>query len=126
MPWIDVYVNLPDGVAAVAATRCRIVAGLRARGVRDHRRLDEAALVATELVQNALQHAGGCLAVVVSCTEGAVTVAVLDNALAVPRRRTPDDNGGRGLHIVAALGTACGVTRRGYGKHVWVRLRACP
>lgn len=86
---IDVHVNLPDGLHAAAAARRRIVSGLRARGMRHPSRLDEAVLVATELAANAVRHAGGCLAVVVSCTDDGVTVAALDSSPVRPRRRDP-------------------------------------
>ncbi|MGI5242277.1 ATP-binding protein [Dactylosporangium sp. CA-139066] len=126
MTWIDVHLNLPDGSRVTAVARQRIVAALRMRGFRHPDWLDEAALIVTELVLNAVQHAGGCTAVVVSDIDAAVTVAVFDHSPLPPRRREPGLYGVSGLHLAASFGTAWGTIRRVDGKQVWIRLRTHP
>ena len=82
---------------------------------------DDVCLVVTELVTNAVRHAGGRLALEVWFTGGRVTVAVADDACRVPQPRasTDDDESGRGMLIVAALAGDWGVDARPDGKRVW-------
>lgn len=96
------------------------------RGFLDRDWLDEAGLIVTELVANAVHHAGGCIAVIVSDDQGCVMLTVVDASTARPRRRAPDEDGGRGLILVEGLCSAWGVTVHDGGKHVWARIRVHP
>jgi anti-sigma regulatory factor (Ser/Thr protein kinase) len=88
-------------------------------GFRDELWLDQVAVVVTELVANAVRHAGGCLAVIVRADGNQVTVGAVDSSPNHPRHREPDDDGGRGLTIVEGLAARWGVCDHHDGKHVW-------
>lgn len=86
--------------------------------------VDDLLLVANELVTNAVQHAGGPLALRVDLSADAVIVGVTDahggSAAVRPGRGNAH---GRGLLIVRGISDSWGVTRhRGGGKTVWARL----
>ncbi|MGH3874819.1 MAG: ATP-binding protein [Pseudonocardiaceae bacterium] len=84
-----------------------------------------AELACTELVTNAVEHAGSSSRLTLTCTRSALRVAVRDYCPApVPRPRPIDVNTlyGRGLHLVVCLGQAWGVEQHPDGKTVWVSL----
>jgi anti-sigma regulatory factor (Ser/Thr protein kinase) len=86
---------------------------------------DPARLVVTELVSNAVRHARTPLAVSLSRGDDAVDIHVGDRSPVVPRPRGPVEptvEGGRGLHVVAVMSQAWGITRTATGKVVWARL----
>jgi anti-sigma regulatory factor (Ser/Thr protein kinase) len=84
--------------------------------------LRDAQLLVSELVTNALCHAGGPIELRASCTDEVVRVEVRDTSSVMPLLRAPN-GGGRGLHIVAAIATRWGASRddRG-GKVTWFEL----
>ena len=97
---------------------------------------DDAELLTSELVTNAVVHGSGIITVAIERDEDVIAVAVGDfgedqplaevqEALRVAEP-TPDADaeGGRGLHLVRALASAWGVRRNrdGVGKVVWFRL----
>ncbi|MEV5576236.1 ATP-binding protein [Spirillospora sp. NPDC052269] len=89
--------------------------------------VEDAGLVVCELVTNAVKAVGGTtvrLTVAVDAP-GSVTLEVHDSSLTVPHRRSPapDDPGGRGLVIVAALADSYGVRPEPDGKTVFAVLR---
>ncbi|MDK1472413.1 ATP-binding protein [Streptomyces sp. 549] len=92
--------------------------------------LDEAAddgtLVVTELVGNAVRHARGHLIrVTVSRPAAArVRIGVVDRSKARPGLMSPgtEDEGGRGLALVAALAGSWGCDPLPWGKRVWAEL----
>ena len=85
---------------------------------------DDAALVVSELVTNAVQ--AGCTAAVLSlAVEGdRVRITVTDDTGGQPRvaHSGPSDVRGRGLAIVAALADSWGFGPRDVGKEVWAEL----
>ena len=87
---------------------------------------DDAALLVTELASNALRHGGpGVDLWVRPCAGGGLRVELIDGrADALPRLRRPeaDEEGGRGLLIVAALARDWGTGRLSAGKCVWFEL----
>ena len=82
---------------------------------------DVVALVATELVTNAVLHAGTELVFRVDVEPPVVRLSVSDGSPRPPRVRSflHDDATGRGLAIVEALASEWGVHRDGDGKTVW-------
>jgi len=86
--------------------------------------LDDAALIVSELVTNAVRHAGSASLVVVNRTEGGIRVEVRDEGPGSPVHdpSETDAEHGRGLTIVSALATAWGVEDDEGSKTVWVEL----
>ncbi|MQY13743.1 hypothetical protein SRB5_38950 [Streptomyces sp. RB5] len=84
---------------------------------------DDAALIASELITNAVQHGRrNCVRVSVEhIAPQAVRVAVADFSHASPMPRKPEDDegGGRGLMLVGALAEQWGIDKRRWGKVVW-------
>ncbi len=103
--------------------------------------LDDALLIVSELVTNAIQRTPDEeIRLQISRDEDGVIIAVWDRDAQYPGpkpRKTLtledldvseeafDDNGGRGLQIVRALSVRCGATRDpAGGKWVWARMRS--
>jgi serine phosphatase RsbU (regulator of sigma subunit)/anti-sigma regulatory factor (Ser/Thr protein kinase) len=97
--------------------------------------VDDAVLLVSELVANAVQHAGTELEVSCRLSAGALEVAVMDRH---PARTLPEppfvgdlsapgglaeSERGRGLMLPSALASSWGVTYTGSAKTVWFRLR---
>ncbi|GAA1886388.1 ATP-binding protein [Asanoa iriomotensis] len=117
--------RLPFGRAANAAAVRRAVRAALERWKLVHL-TDDALLVTTELVQNAVAHTGaGGELVVRRCADG-LRIEVIDGSGEQPTVRAPDPSqvGGRGLSIVAAVARGWGtLTRTGQtGKVVWAEL----
>src|SRR5262249_3231552 len=83
--------------------------------------LDSVRLLVSEVVANAVVHAGSDVRVAVQLRPDAVRVAVTDNdpTAPEPREAAPTDESGRGLNLVEVLSSAWGVDRVPGGKHVW-------
>lgn len=88
--------DLPDGVDALTTTRQVTRTALTGWGLGVPRWVDDAVLVADELVANAVRHGGGCLRLHIHADGKRVTIAAVDSCAVVPRRRDPDSHGGRG------------------------------
>ena len=90
--------------------------------------VDDAELLVSELVTNAVVHAQTSLEVSVHVGKTAVRVEVKDDSDALPIARLPRDEamGGRGLHLVEAIARSWGIERRELGKVVWFELALCP
>jgi anti-sigma regulatory factor (Ser/Thr protein kinase) len=83
---------------------------------------DAAALVASELVSNAVQHARSTCRLTVAVDDAGLRVGVRDFAPGrEPRPRPVDFDGssGRGLHLVAMISAAWGVQLHADGKTAW-------
>lgn len=81
-------------------------------------------IVSSELVTNAVRHAGTVVDLTVSMRDHGVRVSVRDGASALARMQTPteSDDHGRGLLIVDSLATAWGNVPLGEGKTVWAMM----
>jgi anti-sigma regulatory factor (Ser/Thr protein kinase) len=85
---------------------------------------DDAALLVSELVTNAVVHARSDVALRLWRTGSGVRVEIADrNPKPVVRRPVdPEAVGGRGLHLVDTLARDWGVRRAEPGKAVWFEL----
>lgn len=86
--------------------------------------VDDAILVADELVSNALQHGAAPRSCRLILThDGArVRIEVDDSSPRDPRLRPPDHTGGRGLILVDRLASRWGFDRHDSHKTVWAEL----
>jgi anti-sigma regulatory factor (Ser/Thr protein kinase) len=86
----------------------------------------EASLVVSELVGNAVRHAGevsSSIRLELTALADGLRLAVTDHSPARPVLRQPDADGGRGMHIIVQLARRWGVEEvRPRGKRVWVEL----
>lgn len=86
----------------------------------------DGALIVSELVANAVQHARrGSIRVVIDRPGPAhVRIGVVDLSKALPLRKEPDaeDESGRGLTLVATLAENWGTEPLPWGKRVWADL----
>ncbi|MFI8346940.1 ATP-binding protein [Streptomyces sp. NPDC085596] len=116
--------TLPREPESAATARRLVRAACTAWGL--HGMAENGALVVSELVANAVRHARReSIRVVVERTAPrTVRVAVADFSRVLPALCTPkgDEEGGRGLVLVAALAADWGTDERRWGKVVWADL----
>lgn len=89
---------------------------------------DEALLVASELVSNAVLHARTTIQLRVACSDSTVRVEVYDENSRLPTLAPcpADATSGRGLSLVASLSSGWGIESRDDGKVVWATLGTAP
>jgi PAS domain S-box-containing protein len=114
-------VRLPPQPASVATARQLV------RDLLDERRPDlseSAELLVSEVVTNALLHAGTDISLAATLDEDGVEVQVGDGSLHLPSRRRYGATAGtgRGLKMLESLVDDWGVVRHADGKTVWFRL----
>ncbi len=113
----------PDTAMATEARR-RTAAILREWGCE--KLVDDAELVVTELVTNAIVHTEADSTLTLTLDNGTLYIEVTD-ADPNPPKPQPFDltrEGGRGLLIVATLARAWGIEPHASGKKVWAHLGA--
>lgn len=115
----DVSRRLPPVPSSVPEARRLVRDLLRSVGRDDLE--DAAALLVSEIVTNALLHAGTPINVAARLEEGRLRVEVRDGSvhLPVPRRYASTAGTGRGLLMVEQLVDDWGVLRHADGKTVW-------
>ena len=115
--------KLECGPSAVADARSFIRATLWALEVDGL--LEDATVVVSELVTNAVIHARTEILVDVAVSGESVRISVSDQNSRLPTvPETPEDaTNGRGLHLVAAISKDWGVDDGTVGKAVWAELR---
>jgi len=114
--------ELPPDLLAPSQARAVVRDLLDQWGYRDL--VDDAALVVSELVANAVEHAGATSVVLLNRGEGGVRIEVRDPGEGTPASQAPPGTAerGRGLMIVAALASSWGVQQAERSKTVWVEL----
>lgn len=114
--------DLPETQFAPAEARTAIRDVLARWGFHDL--IDDASLVVSELVGNAVEHARTACVVVLNRAEGGLRIEVTDQGEADPVAQSvgADAERGRGLMIVSHLATAWGVQRDSQSKSVWVEI----
>ena len=87
---------------------------------------DDAALLTSELVSNAIRHSGGLITLVALSRDGSLTVNVRDagdgDDKPIAMLPTPTAESGRGLFVVDAVASEWGTTPHPDGTSVWFRL----
>ncbi|TMU97026.1 ATP-binding protein [Streptomyces sp. DASNCL29] len=115
---------LPSEPSSVPTARRLTLAQLSAWTLHDF--ADDAELLVSELVTNALRHAGGPIRLTLSlCSvDRAFRCEVADEDPGQPqvRRACGDDESGRGLHLLDLLSRCWGSTCTAAGKVVWFEL----
>jgi anti-sigma regulatory factor (Ser/Thr protein kinase) len=107
-----------------SATRARHLARERLRVVCSPEELETVALLVTELVTNAILHAGTTFQLVIETRPHQIRVCVEDSSTWTPEVRHYDTDAvtGRGLALVEQLATSWGVDRTPTGKVVWCEI----
>jgi anti-sigma regulatory factor (Ser/Thr protein kinase) len=118
--------DLPAGVSAPGTARHAVASMLYGWGYRDDEWMRAMELVVSDLVTNAVVHAGGCLSLELRADRDRVTVVAVDQSAVSSRLRGYDDSNGPGLWIVEDLAAGWGVDYHGGGKRVWVELAPHP
>lgn len=116
--------RLPASPAAAAVARQLVAAACRAWQLRAL--AEDAELVVSELVSNAVRHTAGEIELAIVLHEHFLHLAVHDSSADPPRMTSPDPDsgeGGRGLLLVDAVTAGWGSTPTAAGKHVWATLR---
>ena len=119
-------VQLGPHVGEVAAARRFLTERCERWGCEDL--VDDGTLVLTELVTNALMHAGSGCRVAASFHGGVLRLEVTDRGGGVPDVQAPGrlSEHGRGLLLVSILSAAWGVDTTPGGKTVWAELTGSP
>lgn len=114
--------SLPPHPSSVRRARMLVRQGLAAAG-RDELS-DAAELAVSEVVTNALVHAGTSIDVAVRVVSGGVRVEVRDGSrhAPAPRRYAPTAGTGRGLMLLEEMVDTWGVVAQERGKTVWFQL----
>jgi anti-sigma regulatory factor (Ser/Thr protein kinase) len=115
---------LPAAPASARAARRFVVRAVHQLDRATYAEVAE--LLVSELVTNALLHAGTEVCVRVDRSNGGLRVEVADasSVLVAPRSLRPEATTGRGLALVAELAASWGTESRGTGKAVWFELHA--
>ncbi|WP_327678092.1 ATP-binding protein [Streptomyces sp. NBC_00467] len=116
--------TLPRKPESAATARSLVRVALAVWGLDDM--AEDGALIVSELVSNAVQHARRESIRVVIDRPGAacVRIGVVDFSKLPPAPKEPDDEdeGGRGLALVAELAEDWGTDPLPWGKQVWAEL----
>jgi hypothetical protein len=86
--------------------------------------VDDCCVVVNELVTNAVEHAGGARALLLTYDHRGLTIAVQDGSTAVPPK--PPGPPPCGLRVVQELSRSWGVLRHDDGKTVWASVASSP
>lgn len=114
---------LEQSLEAPRVARDVVAKWLDDRGCTELRRQD-VLVVLSELVTNAVRHAGSASMLAVSCSDGRLRVEVSDTSAAGPIMRDSDGAaGGFGLRLVTEFSDAWGWTPTEAGKMVWAEMR---
>ena len=121
-PWaVSSTYELPSQASSAGLAR-RLARG--AMGGCSEPLVETAELLITELVANAVRHAGSPPVMRIDVDSGTIRVAVYDTSDSAPsvRHSGPEDEGGRGLLLVESLASSWGWTRTTDGKSIWFTL----
>jgi anti-sigma regulatory factor (Ser/Thr protein kinase) len=126
---IDLRLPLPARSAEAPAAARRFVVDALRRWSWNENVTDDASIVATELVSNAVEHTGDARELRLLRHGDTVVIEVADASSVPPQLRAQDDPGaarGRGLLLVQRLASRWGIRWTGSGKVIWAELLAAP
>jgi CheY-like chemotaxis protein len=114
--------DLPEDPAAARRARNWVRSALLEWGLDEL--VDDALLVVSELVGNAVTHAASTCQVSISRTPDSVRIEVTDRGEGTPEPQpeSATAEGGRGLVLIGAMSTAWGVEDVPDGKKVWAEI----
>jgi len=114
--------RLPAHPASTRAARAFVAEHLRTWELDDA--IDDATLLVSELVTNAILHARSPVDLIVRKVRSAVRVEVFHDGNGVPKPLHPDheEDAGRGLGLVHAVASRWGVDDVEAGKTVWFEI----
>ncbi|MHA3700940.1 ATP-binding protein [Jatrophihabitans sp. YIM 134969] len=121
----EFVVTLPATGSAAAAGRAEIESTLTRSFSEPGRLVDDAVLVGSELLTNALRAGAPSVVLRVESHVDEVVVGVRDDMPGRPQalpEPEPTEIAGRGLAVIARVAAEWGVREKGTGKEVWVRL----
>ncbi len=126
MPDLEAQLQIPPVSSGIGEARRFTREQLKAWGLLAI--ADNAILMISELVTNAILHARSPVDLVVRKVRTAVRVEVYDEGSGVARPPYPDteDAAGRGLGLVQAIATRWGVEELEVGKTVWFEITLDP
>ncbi len=121
---VELVETLPAHAASAARARALVREALERGGATDL--LDTAQLAVSEVITNALVHAGTAIDLRIVLDRTGLRAEVTDGSPHFPSLRdyTPLAGTGRGLQLLDDIVDAWGVFARGNGKVVWFELRA--
>lgn len=120
---MEIRIPVPADPSAVGRVRRSMTRTLRAIGLDSI--VDDFQIVASELVTNAVRYGSDPVEVAVSIHDSNLRISVTDSNLdSFPATKPPTDTegSGRGLHLIAALSSAWGITEHDNRKTVWAEL----
>jgi anti-sigma regulatory factor (Ser/Thr protein kinase) len=123
---VEARLDLPADLASVSSARQFIRSELARNGRADVS--DIVVLLTSEVVTNAIRHAGSPCRIDLQVDDDVVRVQVTDGSPAPvrPRRVPPDAESGRGLYLLDVLALDWGAFSRGAGKSVWFDVQRSP
>jgi len=118
-----VVLDVPRERALLVDVRSRAKEAMRGWALLEEV-VDTATLLASELVTNGLVHGKGPVELRLRLTRDRLVLEAEDGGSHMPRRRAAaqDEEGGRGLHLVATLADRWGARATDDGKVVWAEL----
>jgi DNA-binding response OmpR family regulator len=118
-----IAIDLPAEVTSVARAREFVASTLASWDIASDI-VDDALIIVSELVTNAVTHAASPCEVQLAVDPAAVRISVIDTGAGTPDPQPFSDTKphGRGLHIVGALSSAWGVDVVPRGKLVWAEM----
>lgn len=126
---LDADAEVPHRVDSIPAARAFLARLLHGWHVADEV-IDEASLLTTELMSNAVQHGTGVVHLEIAVHEGLLRVGVHDTAAELPVKLeyTSSSLQGRGIWLVQAIARDWGSDTSGEapGKTVWFELTTLP
>ncbi len=123
-PGMRIVTPLEPNTAAIRRARKTVSDQLWAWGLVSI--VDDAEIITSELVTNAIEHGGGVVELQVAALPHKVRISVIDTSPEAPEVATDRglQVGGRGLALVQQLATSWGYEPSAHGKEVWAEL-AC-